>query len=84
MEATIFMYEPTLIQVHLWRSDEGSHKGVCRTPIDGLWPIHLVHLAVTHHRHPVTKGHCLHLVMRHVDDCPLNLLVQSLELQPHA
>ncbi len=43
---------------------------------------HLHRFAACHHHHLVGKGQRLHLIVRHVDQCELELVVDLLELAP--
>ena len=69
---------------HVWRDDlRYDHK-------QGRWRVVnfagagvLHHLARAEHGDAVCQGHCLHLIVRHIDDGRAQALVQLLDLGAH-
>ena len=70
--------------VHLWRSDEPSHKLVARLVIQLKRAANLLDMTCTQNHNLVGHGHRFDLVVSHVDHCGLKTLVQFADFQTHA
>jgi hypothetical protein len=78
------MNDPAAEKVHLRRSDEPGDKGALRPAVNVLRSIDLVNAALPHDHHPVAQRQGFHLIMGDIDDGTPQLLVDALQLQPHA
>ncbi len=77
-------HQPLAVPVHhVGDADEPGHELVDRPLIDLDRRPDLLDAASGHDRHPVAHGQGLLLVVRHVDECDADLLLDVLELDLH-
>ena len=70
-------------KVHLRRSDESCYEQVARIIIQCLRSIYLLYDTSIHNYDSCTKGHSLCLVMRYIDNCGSQSLMQLGDLNAH-
>src|SRR6185503_7560865 len=73
----------TFDEIHGWRTDEAGDKEGPRVIVYLLGRSELLDNALVHDGDPVGKGHCLDLIMGHIDGRHLKFMLEMLQFGTH-
>ena len=77
------LFDAALEKVHRWRADKAGHEHVVRIVVKRYRFIDLLDHAIFHDHDPVAHRHGLHLVVRDVNHCRIQSVVELGNLGPH-
>src|SRR5450756_1115338 len=82
-ESVVAFFHRRLHHVHGRTADETADEEIDGVVVELLGRRHLLQLALAHHRHTVTHGHGLDLVVSDVDRGHAELVLQAADLGTH-